>query len=150
MLKKSSFFLVFLALMQYTWAQKKIWSSPFVGYSTTHVQTLDKVEFEKGKTLLHVTATAASGTSISVSPDAFLSADGKHYAIQKATVLGLGKQYTMPDSGKVHFTMQFPPLPVETRLFHLQRMWSKLAGLSATSGSVRKTSSRKCLRNGGM
>lgn len=118
MLKKSSFFLVFLALMQYTWAQKKIWSSPFVGYSTTHVQTLDKVEFEKGKTLLHVTATAASGTSISVSPDAFLSADGKHYAIQKATVLGLGKQYTMPDSGKVHFTMQFPPLPVETRLFH--------------------------------
>ena len=24
----------------------------------------------------------------------------------------------MPDSGKVHFTMQFPPLPVETRLFH--------------------------------
>ena len=118
MLKKSSFFLVFLALMQYTWAQKKIWSSPFVGYSTTHVLTLDKVEFEKGKTLLHVTATAASGTSISVSPDAFLSADGKHYAIQKATVLGLGKQYTMPDSGKVHFTMQFPPLPVETRLFH--------------------------------
>lgn len=118
MLKKSSFFLVFLALMQYTWAQKEIWSSPFVGYSTTHVLTLDKVEFEKGKTLLHVTATAASGTSISVSPDAFLSADGKHYAIQKATVLGLGKQYTMPDSGKVHFTMQFPPLPVETRLFH--------------------------------
>lgn len=112
------FILTLLAFVSCAWAQKHDWSSPFVGYSTTKVLTLDKVEFEKGKTLLHVTATAASGTSISVSPDAYLSANGKHYAIQKATVLGLGKQYTMPDSGKVHFTMQFPPLPVETRLFH--------------------------------
>ena len=112
------FILTLLAFVSCAWAQKHEWSSPFVGYSTTKVLTLDKVEFEKGNTLLHVTATAASGTSISVSPDAYLSANGKHYAIQKATVLGLGKQYTMPDSGKVHFTMQFPPLPVETRLFH--------------------------------
>lgn len=112
------FILTLLAFVSCAWAQKHEWSSPFVGYSTTKVLTLDKVEFEKGKTLLHVTATAASGTSISLSPDAYLSANGKHYAIQKATVLGLGKQYTMPDSGKVHFTMQFPPLPVETRLFH--------------------------------
>lgn len=112
------FILTLLAFVSCAWAQKHEWSSPFVGYSTTKVLTLDKVEFEKGKTLLHVTATAASGTSISVSPDAFLSANGKHYAIQKASVLGLGKQYTMPDSGKVHFTMQYPPLPVETRLFH--------------------------------
>lgn len=112
------FILTLLAFVSCAWAQKHEWSSPFVGYSTTKVLTLDKVEFEKGKTLLHVTATAASGTSISVSPDAYLSANGKHYAIQKASVLGLGKQYTMPDSGKVHFTMQFPPLPVETRLFH--------------------------------
>ena len=117
-MKKLSFILILFALVQIVCAQKHEWSSPFVGYSTTKVLTLDKVEFEKGKTLLHVTATAASGTSISVSPDAYLSANGKHYAIQKATVLGLGKQYTMPDSGKVHFTMQFPPLPVETRLFH--------------------------------
>ena len=65
-----------------------------------------------------MTASASGGNTISVSPDAFLSANGKHYPIQKASVLGLGKQYTMPDSGKVHFTMQFPPLPVETRLFH--------------------------------
>ena len=112
------FILTLLAFVSCAWAQKHEWSSPFVGYSTTKVLTLDKVEFEKGKTLLHVTATAASGTSISVSPDAYLSANGKHYAIQKASVLGLGKQYTMPDSGKVHFTMQYPPLPVETRLFH--------------------------------
>ena len=125
-MKKLSFILILLALVQIVCAQKHEWSSPFVGYSTTKVltldkvefETLDKVEFEKGKTLLHVTASASGGNTISVSPDAYLSANGKHYAIQKASVLGLGKQYTMPDSGKVHFTMQFPPLPVETRLFH--------------------------------
>ena len=117
-MKKISFILILFALVQIVCAQKYEWSSPFVGYSTTKVLTLDKVDFEKGKTLLHVTASASGGNTISVSPDAYLSANGKHYAIQKATVLGLGKQYTMPDSGKVHFTMQFPPLPVETRLFH--------------------------------
>ena len=99
-------------------SQNKEWSSPFVGYSTTHVLTLDKVEFEKGKTLLHVTATTASGASISVSPNAYLSANGKHYAIQKVSVLGIGKQYAMPDSGKVHFTMQFAAVPAGTRLMH--------------------------------
>ena len=117
-MKKPLFILILFALVQIVCAQKHEWSSPFVGYSTTKVLTLDKVEFEKGKTLLHVTASASGGNTISVSPDAYLSANGKHYAIQKASVLGLGKQYTMPDSGKVHFTMQFPPLPVETRLFH--------------------------------
>lgn len=117
-MKRKHYFLIFLALVQCAWAQKKEWSSPFVGYSTTKVLTLDKVEFEKGKTLLHVTATAASGASISVSPNAYLSAGGKHYAIQKATVLGLGKQYAMPDSGKVHFTMQFGAVPADTRLMH--------------------------------
>lgn len=117
-MKKPLFILILFALVQIVCAQKHEWSSPFVGYSTTKVLTLDKVDFEKGKTLLHVTASASGGSTISVSPDAYLSANGKHYAIQKASVLGLGKQYTMPDSGKVHFTMQFPPLPVETRLFH--------------------------------
>lgn len=117
-MKKPLFILILFALVQIVCAQKHEWSSPFVGYSTTKVLTLDKVDFEKGKTLLHVTASASGGNTISVSPDAYLSANGKHYAIQKASVLGLGKQYTMPDSGKVHFTMQFPPLPVETRLFH--------------------------------
>ena len=117
-MRNYAFILTLLAFASCAWAQKHEWSSPFVGYSTTKVLTLDKVEFEKGKTLLHVTATAASGASISVSPNAFLSASGKHYAIQKATVLGLGKQYAMPDSGKVHFTMQFPPLPTDTRLLH--------------------------------
>lgn len=117
-MKKSLFILVLLFLVQFAWSQKKEWPFPFVGYSTTKILTLEKVEFEKGKTLLHVTATAASGASISVSPNAFLSASGKHYPIQKATALGLGKQYAMPDSGKVHFTMQFPPLPTDTRLMH--------------------------------
>lgn len=117
-MKKPSFILILFALVQIVCAQKKEWSSPFVGYSTTKVLTLDKVEFEKGKTLLHVTATTASGASISVSPDAYLSANGKHYAIQKVSVLGIGKQYAMPDSGKVHFTMQFAAVPAGTRLMH--------------------------------
>jgi hypothetical protein len=53
-MKKLAFILIMLTLVQFTWAQKKEWSSPFVGYSTTKNLTLDKVEFDKSKTLLHV------------------------------------------------------------------------------------------------
>ena len=45
-MKKLSFILILLALVQIVCAQKHEWSSPFVGYSTTKVLTLDKVEFE--------------------------------------------------------------------------------------------------------
>ena len=76
-MKKISFILILFALVQIVCAQKYEWSSPFVGYSTTKVLTLDKVDFEKGKTLLHVTASASGGNTISVSPDAYLSANGK-------------------------------------------------------------------------
>lgn len=117
-MKKFLFILFLFALVPCTWAQKREWSSPFVGYSTSKILTLDKVEFDKSKTFFHVTATVASGSSISVSPDAYLSANGKRYAIQKVSVLGVGKQYTMPDSGRVNFTMQFEPLPADTRLMH--------------------------------
>ena len=113
-----SFILGLFTFVQIAWAQKREWSSPFVGYSTTKVLTLDKVEFDKNGTLLHVTAIAASGSSISVSPDTYLSANGKRYALRKVSVLGIGKQYKMPDSGKVHFIMQFGALPTDTRLMH--------------------------------
>ena len=66
-MKKPLFILILFALVQIVCAQKHEWSSPFVGYSTTKVLTLDKVEFEKGKTLLHVTASASGGNTISVS-----------------------------------------------------------------------------------
>ena len=67
-----SFILGLFTFVQIAWAQKREWSSPFVGYSTTKVLTLDKVEFDKNGTLLHVTAIAASGSLISVSPDTYL------------------------------------------------------------------------------
>ena len=117
-MKRLSFIYILCVLVLCVRAQKKEWSSPFVGYSTTKVLTLDKVKFEKGKTLLHATVTASGGNTFRVSPNAYLSANGKHYVIQDATVLGLDKRYTMPDSGKVHFTMQFGQLPANTRLMH--------------------------------
>lgn len=99
-------------------AQKAEWTSPFVGYSNTSTLSVDKVEFEKGKTVLHVKAAAPEGTVVKVSSDAYLSADGKQYAIKKVSRLGMDKEYVMPDSGKVHFAIQFEPLPVDTRLLH--------------------------------
>ena len=88
-------------------AQEAEWTSPFVGYSNTSTLTVDKVEFEKGKTVMHVTAAAPAGTAMSVSSDAYLSADGKQYAIKKVSRLGMDKEYVMPDSGRVTSTLDW-------------------------------------------
>ena len=119
-MKKKLFFMIlfYLVIAKIVSAQKAEWTSPFVGYSNASTLTVDKVEFEKGKTVMHVTAAAPEGTSMKVSSDAYLSADGRQYAIKKVSRLGMDKEYVMPDSGRVHFAMQFEPLPADTRLLH--------------------------------
>jgi len=44
-MKKLAFILIMLTLVQFTWAQKKEWSSPFVGYSTTKNLTTAHARF---------------------------------------------------------------------------------------------------------
>lgn len=111
-MKKLAFILIMLTLVQFTWAQKKEWSSPFVGYSTTKNLTLDKVEFDKSKTLLHVTATASGGSSISVSPDAYLSTKSRQIATTPCSKVIIHSSTdssitnSMPPTAHAHFRPQ--------------------------------------------
>ena len=67
---------------------------------------------------MNVTVTGSQGDRFSISDKAYLSANGKKYSIKKVSEFGLNKDYVMPDSGKVHFVMEFEPLPSDTKLMH--------------------------------
>lgn len=117
-MKNTFILLALLFLSQGIRAQNREWSSPYSGYSNTSHLAVDKVEFARENTLMHVTANAGGGTHILISSNSYLAANGKRYAIQSASEVGLDALYTMPDSGKVHFVMQFNPVPASTRVMH--------------------------------
>ncbi|MBR6262455.1 MAG: hypothetical protein IKR05_04480 [Prevotella sp.] len=104
--------------MQAAFAQRAEWTSPHVGYSSTDMLTVDKVEFTKSSTLMHVTVSGREGTTFRITPTSCLKADGKRYALKKIPKVGIDKRLAMPKSGKVHFTMRFEPLPTDTKLMH--------------------------------
>lgn len=94
------------------------WKNPFTGYSNNTMLSIEKVVFTEKATEVHAVASAAAGVKMRLLSEAYLSADGCRYPIVKATKVKMDKDYVMPDSGKVHFTMSFKPLPANTRLLH--------------------------------
>ena len=112
------FFIALFASTQTSWGQGAQWILPHVGYSNTDMLSVDKVEFTKSKTVMYVTASGKSGSTFWIASTASLKASGKRYALQDVPVVGTDKKFVIPDSGKVHFTMQFAPLPASTKLMH--------------------------------
>lgn len=94
------------------------WNTPHVGYSNNGNIIFEKVTFSSKKTIVQATIHTEPGINLDISSEAFLSSDGKRYAIRKATEIGLDKTYAMPDSGTVHFEMTFEPLPADSKLIH--------------------------------
>ena len=104
--------------MQSLWAQKKEWTSPHVGYSNTSMLSVDKVEFTPHKTVMHVTVSGREGEAFWIESTSCLKANGKKYALLEVPEVGTDKKNTVPKSGEVHFTMQFAPLPSNTKVMH--------------------------------
>ena len=119
MKRTNLFIIILLTITCLAKAQAQLeWASPFVGYTNIDKLTVDKVELLKNKTLMDVTVEADSGYTFWISGDAYLSSEGKRYALKKVTPIGIDKRHTMSKSDKVHFTMQFEPLPTNTKRFH--------------------------------
>lgn len=113
-----SFIILFLTQFGSACAQDKVWKSPCSGYSNTSKLTVDTIKFKKNMTLVYVTANGKGGSSIRISSHSRLKVKEKYYTIQSASEVGLDKIYSMPDSGKVHFVMQFNPVPNNTKVMH--------------------------------
>lgn len=102
-------------------AQKTVvWEQPVIGYTKYNYFKIQKVELAKDRTSLYMSITYPSEAWFRFSPDSYIEADGKRYAITGSDSIELGKEaYTSPQTMKKEFVLHFQPLPQKTKVFDM-------------------------------
>ena len=118
---KTIMLLMFLLLSLGAWAQKTVvWNQPIIGYTKYNYFSIQKVELAKDRTSLYMSITFPSEAWFRFSPDTYIEADGKRYAITGSDSIELGKEaYTSPQTMKKEFVLHFQPLPQKTKVFDM-------------------------------
>ena len=104
-------------IAQVSFAQTSEWNNPVIGYASTEMMTIEKVEFSSKETMIHA-AIEGRGSRCSISSHSYLSVDGRHYEMKKIFGLKADKAFDTPLNGKKRFRMAFNPVPVHTKLMH--------------------------------
>ena len=102
-------------------AQKTVvWEQPVIGYTKYNYFKIQKVELAKDRTSLYMSITYPSEAWFRFSPDSYIEADGKRYAITGSGSIELGKEaHTSPQTMKKDFVLHFQPLPQKTKVFDM-------------------------------
>ena len=102
-------------------AQKTVvWDKPVIGYTKYNYFKIQKVELAKDRTSLYMSITYPSEAWFRFSPDSYIEADGKRYAITGSDSIELGKEaHTSPQTMKKDFVLHFQPLPQKTKVFDM-------------------------------
>ena len=118
---KTIMLLSVLLLSLGAWAQKTVvWDQPLIGYTRYNYFTIQKVELAKDRTSLYMSITYPSEAWFRFSPDSYIEADGKRYAITGSDSIELGKEaHTSPQTMKKDFVLHFQPLPQKTKVFDM-------------------------------
>lgn len=126
-MKKSSFILILLALVQCTWAQtngsassdvvRTIEHPDFTALFTYDIE-IPKVEFGKKQTTLYFDFSHYTGTTFSFRSSTYLvDEEGKRYPIKSCEGFQLNKGYNVKKDGVKEISISFEPLPEGTRVF---------------------------------
>ena len=126
-MKKLSFILILMALVQSTWAQtngsassdvvKTIEHPDFTALFTYDLE-ISKVEFSKEQTTLYFDFSHYTGTSFSFRSSTYLvDEEGRRYPIKSCKGFQLDKGYNVKEDGVKEISISFEPLPEGTRVF---------------------------------
>ena len=89
------------------------WDEVIAGQSNTRTIRVKEVRMYTDRTELSVHVDYPSGQWIRVQNDMYLQSDGKKYPLTGATVVTIGEQFWMPETGEVDFDLTFEPLPTD-------------------------------------
>lgn len=111
---------VFTAFVSICAQKTVVWEQPIIGYTKYNYFSIQKVELAKDRTSLYMSITFPSEAWFRFSPDSYIEADGKRYAITGSDSIELGKEaYTSPQTMKKDFVLHFQPLPQKTKVFDM-------------------------------
>jgi hypothetical protein len=126
-MKKLSFILILIALVQCTWAQTNGSASPDVVRTIEHPDfsalftfgiEISKVEFGEEQTTLYFDFSHYTGTSFSFRSSTYLvDEEGRRYPIKSCKGFQLDKGYNVKEDGVKEISISFEPLPEGTRVF---------------------------------
>ena len=94
------------------------WNEVITGYSKhSSVIKIKEVKMYNDRTELSVQVNYTPGYWIRVQNNLHLQSGANKYKVKDATVLTLGEQFWMPESGVVDFVLTFEPLPADCSSF---------------------------------
>ena len=114
--KQSVITILFVLVSMAGRAQTMVWDEVVTGYVNQSNISVTKVALSDNRTELTLHVSLVKGAWITIAPNTVLKTDGKDYALQSATVLTPGEQYTLTDD-TVNFVLTFEPVPVTTKRF---------------------------------
>ena len=114
--KQSVITILFVLVSMTGRAQTTVWDEVVTGYANQSNINVTKVALSDNRTELTLHVSLVKGAWITIAPNTVLKTDGKDFALQSATVLTPGEQYTLTDD-TVNFVLTFEPMPVTTKRF---------------------------------
>ncbi len=114
--KQSVITILFVLVSMTGRAQTTVWDKVVTGYANQSNINVTKVALSDNRTELTLHVSLVKGAWITIAPNTVLKTDGKDFALQSATVLTPGEQYTLTDD-TVNFVLTFEPMPVTTKRF---------------------------------
>ncbi len=114
--KQSVITILFVLVSMTGRAQTVVWDEVVTGYVNQSGVSVTKVALNDNRTELTLHVSLVKGAWITIAPNTVLKTDGKDFALQSATVLTPGEQYTLTDD-TVNFVLTFEPMPVTTKRF---------------------------------
>lgn len=88
---------------------------PFIGSANTSALSFKSIELTDSSTVLEGVIHFRPGNWVRLAETCIISAGGVEYPMESLAGIEAGKQVTMPDSGVIHFTMTFPPIPSDVK-----------------------------------
>lgn len=105
-----------------------VWEYPTVGYTSNNQFTINKVEFGKDRTSVHINNQYPSDYWFMFSPNTYIEVDGKQYTVTGSDSIELGKQsFTDSRTWEKDFVLHFPRLPKPNKIksFNLMESTNK-------------------------
>ncbi|MDE6528447.1 MAG: hypothetical protein K2L78_05320, partial [Muribaculaceae bacterium] len=88
---------------------------PFIGSANQYDLSVEKVTLTDTSTVLHAVVHFSPGLWIKIAESSFIEAGGERYPLSGIDGIALGQEVWMPDSGVIHFTMNFPGIPADAK-----------------------------------
>lgn len=88
---------------------------PFIGSANTSDLSFNSIVLTDSSTVLDGVIRFRPGNWVRLSKSSIIMADGVNYPMKSIAGIEAGERVTMPDSGAIHFTMTFPPIPCDVK-----------------------------------